>query len=133
MHLFLRVTAYDPQNITDIGTIHTQNKIIFFIIFFGKLHSIFTRRTDMILRQFFTCSLMHRITYFFPACTCRCNHKPVRKPFFFDHVLQQKFCHWRTTDITVTNKHDTMSSFHKTSSSSAKQCNKNNILTLSYQ
>ena len=41
MHLFLRVTAYDPQNITDIGTIHTQNKIIFFIIFFGKLHSIF--------------------------------------------------------------------------------------------
>ena len=100
-YFVFRIFSKNPKHVPSVSLFHANQIIIFIIIRFLQLHCSFSVTGNSMLRQFTLCRRIHRITDSIPDFLCtrrrRGDVELVTQPTGADHVLKDKFCHWRTT------------------------------------
>ena len=98
----------NSQHIPYISLIHSQNIIIFSIIFFCYLHCSLPLTGNPMFPQYLPCWRIYRIANPVPDFLCagsrRPNQEQICDTLLLNHILQNKFCHRRTADIAVADK-----------------------------
>ena len=103
-HLAGEVAAADTVHIPQVGLVHADEQVVFFVILIGELPGRMVLAGDPMLRQLPPCGRIDRIANLLPAGCRRLDMELGFQAGLLHQVLHYELGHRAAADIAVANK-----------------------------
>lgn len=101
MHLAGRIAAADALHISQVGMIHANQEVVFFVVAFQQLAGSLAGAVDAMLGQLAASRRIHRIANLLGAGRCRFDLKSLLQPGFLHQILHNELGHRTSANVAV--------------------------------